>query len=442
MLLGSVAAPGARAQSLAVLGDRFTVDGQPRFLTFISYFGAMGADNVTADLRFIRSRGFDGVRIWPNLQSGSPPLMNTDGTLHPEGLDRLRFILDRARDQHLIVDVTFTAEHIAGLDAASYRTGILAATAALRPYDSLLFDIENERDVYGPFGRPLSPSEIESILTGIKSTHPARIVTASNSPGVTPGFAADFTAQIRLDVTAYHEPRVEGWYLPGQVESVVAALRANGRPAYLQEPSRYPYPSTDRAEFFQEAWSNAKLAGAAAWCFHTDLGFDLRDGLFQSRIESRPEPDWNFVRSLITRVNLRTSNGRNYLMAEDGGGGNVRADSTAAGPWETFRIDPVVGGPLVDGDRATLATFDETHYLQAADGGGAALRATGERVGPWETFVIEKPEGGAIHQGDTIRLRTIAASWYVSAEGGGGGHVNVNSPSPGQWEAFSVVLVP
>src|ERR1700694_5121096 len=97
-------ATAAQAQKLSIQGDRFAVDGTPRFLTFITYFGAMGAPNTIADLHLIRSLGFDGIRIWPNLNTG-PELMNGDGTLRPDELKLLRFILDQAALEHLVVDV-------------------------------------------------------------------------------------------------------------------------------------------------------------------------------------------------------------------------------------------------------------------------------------------------------------------------------------------------
>src|SRR5215475_1317148 len=99
----------ASAQRLSVAGDRFAIDGSPRFLTFISYFGAMGAADVAADFQFLKDAGFDGVRIWPNSPEG-PQLMRGDGTLDPSALQRLTEILDRSRDRRLVVDVTFTAE--------------------------------------------------------------------------------------------------------------------------------------------------------------------------------------------------------------------------------------------------------------------------------------------------------------------------------------------
>src|ERR1041385_829461 len=72
-------------QQLAVQGRQLLVDGDARFLTFISYFGGMGAADVDADLRFVKRAGFDGIRLWPNAPDG-PVLMKAAGGLRPEGL--------------------------------------------------------------------------------------------------------------------------------------------------------------------------------------------------------------------------------------------------------------------------------------------------------------------------------------------------------------------
>src|SRR5437763_1262713 len=74
----------ARAQRLGIHGQRFTVDGAPKFLTFVTYFGGMGAPNVIADLHLMKSLGFAGFRIWPNLDTG-PPL--NVGFMRRLGLD-------------------------------------------------------------------------------------------------------------------------------------------------------------------------------------------------------------------------------------------------------------------------------------------------------------------------------------------------------------------
>jgi len=434
----------AHAQRLSIQGDRFAIDGTPRFVTFISYFAAMNAVNPTADLKYLKSKGFDGVRIWPNLNTGQIQLMKRDGSLSPGGLSTLKFILDRARDERLVVDLSFTAEHIPGLDAGRFRDAILTTTAELRDYDNLLFDIQNETNVYGPFGKPLGAGDVSSIRAGIKSIHASRIVTASISSNDTAAFTSDFASRTGLDVAAYHDPRTGAFYASSWVQLVVGALKANGKPAYLQEPmpTRYPYfPSSYSSDNYREQMINAKLAGAAAWCFHTNIQGDRPDALFQSLIESEPEPERAFVNSLVPRVNLRTSNGINYVAAESGGGDDVNADRIGAGPYETFTVTVLAGGPIVDGDRVALRTADETHYLQAVGGGGGPLRAVGEKIGPFETFIVEKPDGGAVRPGDGIRLRVNDGSWYLSAEGGGGGRAAVNRPSAGLWETFTVFFV-
>src|SRR5882672_14029 len=260
--------------------QKLSIDGTPRFLTFMTYFGAMGDPNPIANLHLIRSLGFDGIRIWPNLDTG-PQLMNGDGTLRPDELRRLLFILDQARLERLIVDVTFTYEHISRMTPATARVGIMAATNALRSYDNLLFDIENERNVQDR--RFMSAADVGSIFAGVKAIDPARIATASNAPVNSPEYAAQFTDALGLDVTAYHETRPSNWYELPVIQAVVRALKSNGKPAYLQEPmttrdSQFSYPSNDRAEYFLQAIANAKLAGAAAWCFHTEVGVDFRNG--------------------------------------------------------------------------------------------------------------------------------------------------------------------
>ena len=437
-------ASAAHAQRLSIQGDRFAIDDKPKFLVFISYFAAMNAVNPTADLKYLRSKGYDGVRIWPNLNTGPIQLMNRDGSLNPLGLSTLRFILDRARDERLVVDVSFTAEHIPGLDAGRFRNGVMAATAELREYQNVLFDLQNERNVYGPFGKPLGMGDVISTRAGIKSVHAERIVTASNSSENTAAETSTFAAQAGLDVTAYHDPRTSHFFEAGHVQAVVGALKRNGKPAYLQEPipTRYIYfPASYSADNYREQMINAKLAGAAAWCFHTNIQGDRPDALFQNLIESEPEPERAFVNSLIPRINLRASNGINYVAAESGGGEDVNANRLGAGPYETFTVTVLSGGPIVDGDRVALGTADEKHFFQAVNGGGGSMRAVGEGIGPWETFIVEKPGGGAVRPGDTIRLKVADGSWYLSADGGGGGNLSANRVSAGLWETFTVFFV-
>jgi len=288
------------AQTLSIVGDRFAIDGTPQFLTFISYFGAMGAPAVARDLASIRAWGFDGIRIWPNLDTG-PQLMNADGSLRPEGLARLRSILDDARANRLVVDVTFTYEHVRGMNAAAAERGIAAAAGTLRPYRHVIFDIQNERNVRDR--RFLAEAAVARILRAIREVDPARIVTADNSMADSPAYAASFTSRLGLDVAAYHEARDANWYTLDAHTRLVDTLKSSGRPVYLQEPNRTRdprYEANDRAEYFQLARAHAKRAGAAAWCFHTMVAVDFREGprTIEERLRAFSEPEWTFVQSL------------------------------------------------------------------------------------------------------------------------------------------------
>ena len=437
----------ASAQKIGVQGDRLTVDGTPKFLTFVSYFGGMGAPNVIADLHLMKTLGFDGFRIWPMLDTG-PQIMNGDGSLRGSEMAHFLSILDQARQERLIVDVTFTHEHI-GLTPANTRVGLANVASELRSYENVLFDIQNERNVQDR--RFLAEQDVASIYRAIKAVDPARIVGCSEARGDAAGPAVDasFVARLGLDVTMLHETRSSDWYTLPVQQYVISALRANGRPAYMQEPmttrdALFTYPSHDRAEYFLQAIAHAKLAGAAAWTFHTQEGADFRNGpaFFEDRLRQFPEPEWAFVNSLKPRIVLRTNNGVNFLVAEGGGGGGVRADRSAGGPgsWEVFDVVDLVGGPLISGDRVALATADGKHYLQAVGGGGGQLRASSETVGAAETFTIEKPGGGVIRHGDAVSLRAADSTWYVSAESGGGSNVTVAGTARGAFETFTLLF--
>ena len=445
LALGAFASE-ARAQKLTVQGDRFAIDGTPQFLVFMSFFGAMGAPNIAQDLHFLKSAGFDGVRIWPNLDTG-PQLMNGDGSLRPDELRHLKFILDKARDERMVVDVTFTYEHISGMTPATALTGIVNATRELRSYENILFDIENERNVLDR--RRMSEDEVGRIYRALKEVDPNRIATASNSIGEEEGpqFSADFTRRLGLDVVALHESRKSYWYTLPFLQSAVSTMKQYGRPAYLQEPNStrdHSYEANDRAEYYLQAVVNAKLAGAAAWCFHTQAGVDFRDGgppTIEERLHAFIEPEWTFVQALKPRIALRASNGTNFVGAESGGGGLVKADAANVGPWETFTVTNLGGGPLVSGDRIALMTASGTYLLQAIGGGGAALRATGMAIGPFETFVIDRGSQGPVRHGEQVTLKAVSTPFYVIAESGGGGGVNVNSANRALWETFTLLYV-
>src|SRR5688572_14740180 len=74
IVMFALASPVA-AQVLGVERDRFTVDGRPKFLLFISYFDGLrrahangGAGDLDTDFRYLKQIGVDGIRVLPNWQ--------------------------------------------------------------------------------------------------------------------------------------------------------------------------------------------------------------------------------------------------------------------------------------------------------------------------------------------------------------------------------------
>src|SRR3989338_10690282 len=81
------------AVTLGISGNRFTLDGQAKFLVLSGYWDGLDAPNPSADLNYLKSKGFDGIRIFPNLwdycrgcpnpyPTGTDPTINSDGSIN------------------------------------------------------------------------------------------------------------------------------------------------------------------------------------------------------------------------------------------------------------------------------------------------------------------------------------------------------------------------
>jgi hypothetical protein len=120
---------------------------------------------------------------------------------------------------------------------------------------------------------------------------------------------------------------------------------------------------------------------------------------------------------------FKTSGGF-YLTAESGGGREVVATRTEAGPWEQWTVH------TYDDGRVSLQSHDG-HYLTAELDGTVVVRAT--QSGEWERFTIEIRDVGVAFLSFHSR--------YLCAELGGGGAVicdRVPGPTvPGEWEFFA-----
>ena len=138
-------------------------------------------------------------------------------------------------------------------------------------------------------------------------------------------------------------------------------------------------------------------------------------------------------------IRFRATNGQ-YLCAEGGGGREVQVNRVSAGPWETFTLEQIgpPGGALMSGQRIALRT-ENGQYLCAEGGGDGEIVANRTAVGPWETFTIAHADlsYGEITTGQAVILRTDNGR-FIRALGGGGREVAADGTTIDSWETFGV----
>lgn len=138
-------------------------------------------------------------------------------------------------------------------------------------------------------------------------------------------------------------------------------------------------------------------------------------------------------------IRFRADNGQ-YLCAEAGGGREVLANRLSAGPWETFAVEQIgpPGGALMSGQRIALRT-ENGSYLCAEGGGDGEVVANRTAVGPWETFTIAHADlsYGEILSGQAVILRADGGK-LVRALGGGGRELAADGTTIENWEIFGV----
>ena len=311
---------------LEAAGTNLLVNGKPRFSVFVSYFDVMRASPaaIEQDLAFLKSKGAQGIRIFPlwireagmaSAQKPDATLLDADGKVRSqERWDHFAGALKKAGQCGLLVDVTFSRENldtVGGFTPAEYGgdpqatacgggkggAGLSEVACRLKgaEYAHILIDLQNERNV-GPRGMALSGAELKAIRDAVKAVAPERLVMVSHGGGdIANTVEAARTAG--LDVIAFHEAQQRGWY--EQSAGQVAALKALGRPIYLQESGRATLPGerfrgaecaagTPGENPFSRALTEARRAGAAAWTFHTDAGFRLDTQPFQKELAACP----------------------------------------------------------------------------------------------------------------------------------------------------------
>jgi hypothetical protein len=326
LLVVAAAAPSiGETPTVTVRGDRFVKNGEAKYLLFVSYFDAMrragssvdGSGNPTGDLdtdfAYLQTHGIDGIRIFPNWWHWCPEpkrpaaddaLFTISGGLRAETdpiWKRFVYVLNKAAEHDLLVDVSFTAETLTGnhlgdsggLTLASYQDQIAGVASRLRNgFPHVFFDLHNEYTNNGVERQTeLIPIALDITNDNDGDGDPGRLITASATD---PGDAGEAARVAQLDFAAAHGNRLPTWYTGSVISDLITATRnashPESKPVYLQEP--HPFAAGCRAGddsapepfHYRQAASNAKVHGAAAFTFHSRTTFDLATGTYYAKM--------------------------------------------------------------------------------------------------------------------------------------------------------------
>ena len=287
--------------SIAVAGTAFHVDGRETFLLGVSLFDALGSTPPRdRDLDQLAAWGVRIVRVWAHWLE---PIYQADGALTAEGRARLLTLVDRLRSRRLILELALLKPgQLPGQgsaifpDEAARLRAVQAITSALRGHRDVIFDLYNEHDHPGG---PISHATARTLRDAVKAIDPERLVTISSTGGHLVNGASQVGASearnireeagtgpdaVNVDILAPHFPRTDDWAsaTSARIAAVRAVLDAIKRtlPIYLNEERR----SDDRVALdpgaYRTAYAQARQGGAAAWLFHTNAGFGLKQKPF------------------------------------------------------------------------------------------------------------------------------------------------------------------
>ncbi len=301
--------------ALGILGDRFTIGGQPTFLLGVSYFDAQGWSH--ADLDALHARRFNLIRIFLDwsilaIKDGVPSPLAPRGFLSPDGSlkndESLLNLIRSCATRGIMVDVTIlTAIYDAAnptsktLNVRSRENAIRNVVRLLKHEPNVLFDVCNEHDVaWNGKTTTLTHADVAALIRVALAEHPDAIVTVSSGGDHLPN-AQNVRAELDAGamLIAPHFQRTPDWFdrTDDRIKAVKEEIKAAGRkvPVYLQEEQRRGWTklSPPKTEFLQAA-REAVSAGAAGWVFHTHAGFDLRSSNFLANLDSveREILDW------------------------------------------------------------------------------------------------------------------------------------------------------
>jgi hypothetical protein len=285
-----------KKQTIQISKGLFVVRGQPSFLLGISYFDALSAPQeiLEADLAFLRVKRFNTIRIWASWYDSFQPratsIIRKNGTLNPEGVTRLKQVLNVTKAKNILVVLVFSRDALPGISFNNYRLGIRRVATVIKPYRFVLIDVQNETNHCGVTDVEctghLTLGQVAEIRKAVKQVDPERLITASrNQDGFIPGKDdyASFRLTGNVDFIATHRPsrtKDGNWAISTDDETrSIRAIVGPKIPILFDEPNRcgnnMECVTSSESNYFVTAARNAKKSGAAGWIFHTKAGFHL-----------------------------------------------------------------------------------------------------------------------------------------------------------------------
>lgn len=282
MALQVAAACAAGATTLGIEGAAFTLEGEPRFLVGMSYYGALGAPKefITKDLDDMAVRGFNWIRVWATWGANGNDVsaVDTRGRGRAPYLGKLKWLIEQADRRGIVVDVTLSRGNGAVSkspllpDQRAHLAAVTTLATELKAYRNVYFDVANERNIRD--ARFVSHKEIRELRDRIKSLDADRLVTASSAGGELPeDELKSYLFESRVDFLAPHRPR--NARSPRQTAAVTRRMlrwmKRFGRviPIHYQEPFRRDFsPWQPLAVDFLRDARQARDGGAAGWCLH------------------------------------------------------------------------------------------------------------------------------------------------------------------------------
>jgi endo-1,4-beta-mannosidase len=262
-----------RATTLGIKGRSFLVEGKPKFLLGISYYGALGAPRefIRKDLDDMKRFSFNWLRVWAtwNAYGEDVSAVDKEGNPREPYFRKLEWIVKECDKRGLIVDITMNGGTFSNHQA--HLKAVREIVTALKSYRNWYIDLANEHDVRD--ARFVSFSDLKELRNAVKEIDPNRLVTASGTPSDEETLKK-YLYDVKVDFIAPHLARNP--QAPKRTEEITKRyyewMEKLGRvvPVHYQEPFRRGYtPGWEpKAEDFLVDLEGAKRGGAAGWCFH------------------------------------------------------------------------------------------------------------------------------------------------------------------------------